>query len=158
MSEELRIQIFASGLLPPALLLMMLILVELGWRTGKIAFAKTEATKLPDDKTLTGAIFGLLALLIAFTFSGAASRFDGRRHLIVGEVRAVDSAHMALDLLPEALQPAIRQRFVSYVRLQLRHPAKARLVGDHRICDFDGGRGLRHSQHRIPADRQHQSE
>lgn len=115
MSESLRIQIFTSGLLPPALLVLMIVMVELGWRTASRVFAKAETTKRPDDKTLTGAIFGLLALLIGFTFSGAANRFDDRRHLIVEEVRAIDSAHMSLDLLPEGQQPVIRQLFLSYV-------------------------------------------
>jgi hypothetical protein len=115
MSEELRIQIYTSGLLPPTLLLVMLILVEVGWQAGRIAFAQTEDKKIPNDKTLISAIFGLLALLVAFMFSGAANRFDERRQLIVEEVRAIDSAHMALKLLPKEQQPVIRQLFLSYV-------------------------------------------
>jgi hypothetical protein len=32
---------------------------------------------------LDGAVYGLFGLLIAFTFSGAAGRFDARRDLIL---------------------------------------------------------------------------
>jgi hypothetical protein len=36
-----------------------------------------------------GAVFALLGLLIAFAFSGAASRFDARRQLIVQEANMI---------------------------------------------------------------------
>ncbi|NWA64247.1 DUF4239 domain-containing protein, partial [Pantoea sp. B9002] len=59
--------------------------------------------------------FGLLALLIAFTFSGAATRMDARRTLIVAETNAMGTAWLRLDLLPVAHQPALRQDFRDYV-------------------------------------------
>ena len=54
---------------------------------------------------LLSATLALLGLLIAFTFSGAASRFDARRDLIVTETNAIGTAWLRLDLLPAA-QPA----------------------------------------------------
>ena len=42
-----------------------------------------------------GAVFALLGLLIAFTFSGAAGRFEDRRTLIVDEANAVGTAYRA---------------------------------------------------------------
>ena len=98
MSDNLRLHLFESGFLPPVLLVLMVAMVEIGWRTGTFAFAKATTTELSDDKTLIGAIFGLLALLIAFTFSGAANRFDDRRHLIVDEVRAIADAYRSAHL------------------------------------------------------------
>ncbi len=49
---------------------------------------------------IIGAVFALLGLLIAFTFSGAYSRFDARRQLIVQEANAIGTAYLRLDLLP----------------------------------------------------------
>ena len=49
---------------------------------------------------MEGVIFGLLSLLIAFTFSGAASRFERRRDLIVQEANAIGTAYLRIDLLP----------------------------------------------------------
>jgi hypothetical protein len=66
-----------------------------------------------------GAIFGLLGLLIAFTFSGAASRFDTRRQLIVEEANAIGTAYLRLDLLLADAQPALRERFRQYVDARL---------------------------------------
>jgi hypothetical protein len=64
-------------------------------------------------------VFGLLGLLVAFTFSGAATRFDIRRQLIVEETNAIGTAYLRLDLLPPAAQPALRERFRQYVEARL---------------------------------------
>jgi hypothetical protein len=44
--------------------------------------------------TVEGPIFALMGLLIAFTFSGAASRLDGRRQLIVQEANDIGTAYL----------------------------------------------------------------
>ena len=61
-----------------------------------------------------GAVFGLLGLLIAFTFSGAASRFDARRGLIVEEANDIGTAWLRLDVVPPEAQPALRDKFREY--------------------------------------------
>src|SRR5262245_4230559 len=52
-----------------------------------------------------GAVFGLLGLLIAFTFSGAAARFDERRLMVVTEVNNLGTAWLRIDLLAAEDQP-----------------------------------------------------
>lgn len=66
-----------------------------------------------------GAIFGLAGLLIAFTFSGAASRFEARRQLLVEEANAIGTAYLRLDLLPAASQDQLRADFRAYVDKRL---------------------------------------
>jgi len=56
--------------------------------------------------TIEGAVFALLGLLIAFTFSGAAARFEDRRALIIEETNDIGTAYLRLDLLPASAQPA----------------------------------------------------
>jgi hypothetical protein len=65
------------------------------------------------------AIFGLMGLMIAFTFSGAASRYELRRQLTVEEANAIGTAYLRLDLLPAASQPALREKFRRYVGTRL---------------------------------------
>jgi hypothetical protein len=62
-----------------------------------------------------GAVFGLMGLLLAFAFSGAASRFDERRMLVIKEANTIGTAWLRVDLLPEADQPEIRDKFREYV-------------------------------------------
>jgi len=68
---------------------------------------------------IEGAIFALFGLLIAFTFSGAASRFDTRRELIAEEANAIGTAYLRLDLLPSSAQPSLRGLFRDYVDSRL---------------------------------------
>jgi hypothetical protein len=60
-------------------------------------------------------VFGLLGLLVAFTFSGAASRFEDRRHLITTEANAIGTAYLRIDLLPADAQPELKELFRRYV-------------------------------------------
>jgi len=77
----------------------------------------TTATSAKESvATTTGAMFALLGLLMAFSFSGAYSRFDDRRQIIVAEVNAISTAYLRLDLLPAESQGPIRIQFNDYVR------------------------------------------
>jgi hypothetical protein len=80
---------------------------------------------------IEGAVFALLGLLIAFTFSGAASRFENRRHLIVEEANDIGTAYLRIDLLPTDAQPEVRELFRRYVDSRLetyRHAGDVILV------------------------------
>ena len=68
---------------------------------------------------IDGAVFGLMGLLLAFSFSGAEARFEVRRQLIVQETNAIGTAYLRVDLLPEAAQPQIRDDFRAYVDSRL---------------------------------------
>jgi hypothetical protein len=57
------------------------------------------------------AVFGLLGLFMAFTFSGAASRFENRVHMITEEANAIGTAYLRLTLLPSDAQPEMRELF-----------------------------------------------
>jgi ABC-type glycerol-3-phosphate transport system permease component len=62
-----------------------------------------------------GAVFALFGLLIAFTFTSAASGYETRRDLIVRQTNAIGTAWLRLDLLPTEVQPALRKDFRLYV-------------------------------------------
>lgn len=96
----------------------MLVLLETGRRIGSRRLAGRAGEDLGMG-AFEGAVFGLMGLLIAFTFSGAASRFDAKRQLIVEEANAIGTAYLRIDLLPAAAQPAMRDYFRSYVDARL---------------------------------------
>ena len=60
-------------------------------------------------------MFALFGLLIAFTFTSAASRYETRRNLIVQHTNAIGTAWLRLDLLPAEVQQPLRQDFRLYV-------------------------------------------
>lgn len=90
----------------------MLVLIEAGRR---IALKR----KFEGLGAIEGAIFGLMGLLIAFTFGSAAVRFENRRNLIVEEVNDIGTAYLRLDLLPVEAQPKLRDVFRRYVDSRL---------------------------------------
>ena len=113
--------ILAHLALPAAVTLFvgMLILLEIGRRIGNRHLALDETGARAGVTTVDGAVFALLGLLIAFTFSNAASRFDTRRLQIVDEANAIGTAYLRIDLLPAAAQPPLRERFRQYVDLRV---------------------------------------
>jgi hypothetical protein len=97
----------------------MLLMLALGQRLGRRSLAQ-EADIVRSRLTgVETAIFGLMGLMIAFTFSGAAGRYELRRQLTVEEANAIGTAYLRLDLLPVASQPALRDQFRRYVTARI---------------------------------------
>ena len=71
--------------------------------------------------TIQTAIFALLGLLLAFSFSMAASRYENRKQDVVQEANAIGTAYLRTDLLPEPQRTATADLFRQYtdVRLEL---------------------------------------
>lgn len=95
----------------------MLLLCEVGRHAGR-----RRSRRSPDagrTAVVDGAVFGLLGLLVAFTFSGASTRFDARRALIVDEANAIGTAWLRLDVLDEADRAPLRELFRDYLDARL---------------------------------------
>lgn len=102
-----------------AFFLTILLLIEIGrWIGSKQSAGATERTRAGLGM-IEAAMYGLLGLMIAFTVSGAASRLDARRALVVQEANAIGTAYLRLDLLPAAAQPPLREKFRQYTETRL---------------------------------------
>jgi hypothetical protein len=97
----------------------ILLFTEVGRRVGIARLARDPEGLTKGASAAEAAVFGLLGLLIAFTFSGAASRFEDRRHLITTEANAIGTAYLRLDLLSEDTQPEMKDLFRRYVEIRL---------------------------------------
>jgi hypothetical protein len=64
-------------------------------------------------------LFAMLGLLVAFTFSGADTRLDARRKLIIEETNAVGTAYLRLDLLRAEDEPTLQDEMRRYVDSRL---------------------------------------
>lgn len=101
-------------LLTAGLFAGMLFFFEAGRRVGVARIAKDPDGLTRGAGAAEGAVFALLGLLMAFTFSGAASRFEGRRMLINTEANAIGTAYLRIDLLPGEAQPKLRELLRRY--------------------------------------------
>lgn len=90
-----------------------------GWMVGKRRLKEQGDNANEGLGAVDGAIFGLMGLLLAFTFTGAASRFDTRRDLIVQETNAIGTAWLRLDLLQEGPREQARNLFRRYLDQRL---------------------------------------
>jgi hypothetical protein len=106
---------FLALALALALFLGMLTCIEVGRLFGSRPKEGRAEASHAGVGVVEGSVFGLLGLMLAFTFSGAARRFDDRRHLIVEEVNAIGTAWKRIDMLPPDAQPEIRDGFRRYV-------------------------------------------
>lgn len=69
--------------------------------------------------TIEGAVFALFGLLMAFTFSEAALRFNEKRMFIAEEVNTIETAYLRLHLVQREAQPALQDLFRKYVDSRL---------------------------------------
>src|SRR5262249_35035668 len=93
--------------------------LEVGRRIGVRRRAADAEGAQEGVGAIESAVFGLLGLLVAFTFSGAATRFDARRQLIVEEANDIGTAYLRIDLVPTDAQPAVRESVRRYVEARL---------------------------------------
>ena len=67
-----------------------------------------------QESYLVGAMLGLLALLLAFSFSMAVDRYEERRHLVVAEANAIGTAYLRAQLLDQPHRARLSQLLVDY--------------------------------------------
>ncbi len=111
-----------------------MIALEVGRRIGLYRKRTDPEGASKGFGAVEGAIFGLMGLLIAFTFSGAGERFEHRRSLITQETNAIGTAWLRIDLLPPDDQPAMRQMFRDYL------DARLAIYHDFSVGDLEGER------------------
>lgn len=106
----------------PSLLLLtlglfaaMVGLVFVGHNFGARRVAVHGESKVRGN-VVDASVFGLLSLLLAFSFNGAVSRLDTHRQLIADEVSTIGTVAHRIDMLPEAVQPAFRRTLREYVQ------------------------------------------
>jgi hypothetical protein len=103
----------------PAVFLLSLaaILVcgEMGWQLGK----RTKGEGGSNIATLESAMLGLLALMLAFTFSMALTRFEARRDALLNEANTIGTTALRARLLPAPYRSETLALLREYVRIRL---------------------------------------
>jgi hypothetical protein len=99
----------------PVSLVLILGAGEIGHWLGERA-ARRGASAV---STLEGAILGLLALMVGFTFSMALSRFEARRDGVVAEATAIGTTALRARLLPAPHDRESVKLLRDYVQLRL---------------------------------------
>ena len=101
------------------LFLGMLLMLETGRRLGIGRRRQETDSDRSNLGTIESALFAVFALLMALTFTGAASRFNEKRMLIAAEANAVQTAYLRLELLPKEQRLALQDLFRRYLDSRL---------------------------------------
>ena len=99
------------------IMLVVLLSVEGGYRTGRLRASRVHEMETPVGEMVT-ATLGLLAFILAFTFGLAASRFDAKRQLLVDEANALGTTYLRAEMLPER-RDEIRTLLREYVDVRI---------------------------------------
>jgi hypothetical protein len=91
------------------------IAIEIGYRLGERATGRGSS----NVTTLESAVLGLLALMIAFTFAMALTRFESRRDAILNEANAIGTTALRARLLPEPHRAEVLRLLKEYVTIRL---------------------------------------
>jgi hypothetical protein len=99
--------------------LIVLVAIEIGYLLGRASNRRPEGEKAPAVSSMSGAILGLLAFMLAFTFGIVGSRYDARKALVREEANSIRSAWLRSDCLPEAEGAEAKDLLTKYVDLRV---------------------------------------
>ena len=94
--------------------------MEGGYQIGHWRHTKTPGEKDQPVGAMVASILGLLALVLGFTFSLAASRFEARRQVVLEEANAIGTTYLRARLLPEPQRSEVEKLLREYVDVRVR--------------------------------------
>lgn len=118
MNEEI---IYHQNSIFIAFILFTLILLayEISFRLGRRKQKGINQEVKTQTFTIQAGIFGLLALLLGFSFNMALQRFDDRNQAVIMESNAIGTALLRTELLPEPYDTITYNLLQKYVDLRL---------------------------------------
>lgn len=101
------------------LIVLLMAADEAGFRVGRRK--QDTATELARSQFshVQGALFGLFALLLGFTFAMALTRFDERTDMVVHESNAIGTAALGAAVLPEPQRTRMAALIRRYVDVRV---------------------------------------
>jgi hypothetical protein len=95
--------------------LLLLVAREIGAHTRRRADVGGGLRETDAEGFLINAVLGLLALLIAFTFSMALQRYDVRRDLVIKEANALGTTWLRTQLMDAPDRDRVRNALRAYI-------------------------------------------
>jgi len=116
---------YPSWLISIFIFVLIIAFIWLGRRFRKYEESKGRETTATPLSPIETSMLNLMALLLAFTFGVAATKFESKRKTIVDEANAIESTIMRCDLYNDSIRASLRDLLAKYV--------------DTRVAYFDAG-------------------
>lgn len=102
-----------------ATIAFILLFFEVGHRIAKYYQSHNENKVDTIQGPMAGAMLGMLAFVLAFTFHLAAARFDLRKHNVLEEVTTINKAYLVADLVAQPYRAEMKRLLREYVDIRL---------------------------------------
>lgn len=109
----------SSILIVSGLFIFMLLAMEIGFRSGHRRQA-SAAEAITQANAVLVSMLGLLALLLAFTFSAALQRYEDRSQTVVAEANAIGTTYLRARLLPGEMRDEVQALLRQYLDVRIR--------------------------------------
>jgi hypothetical protein len=110
----------STGAICAVLLVTMILAIEAGYRIGRRRARHADAAFKEHINTVQSSLLGILALMLAFTFSISVSRFDSRNEAVVEEANALGTTWLRAGLLPDGVRAESQKALRDYTALRVR--------------------------------------
>ena len=138
--------------------LVMVVFIEFGFRLGKHAQANAKKAQTSQVRAIMGAGLGLLAFMLAFTFSTAQSHFEIRVQSLAEEARIARNAFLQADLLNEPYRAQAKELLKDYIKLRSEANQSIKTKISERVVEFiEMSEDIQHQLWLLAAQSQRQS-
>lgn len=100
-------------------IIFLLAATETGFQFGRRTQPDISEAARSEISTIQGAMLGLLALILGFTFAMSMSRYETRKQLVLDEANAIGTTFLRTQLLPEPPRKEISNLLRRYVEVRL---------------------------------------
>ncbi|OUS24096.1 hypothetical protein A9Q98_14100 [Thalassotalea sp. 42_200_T64] len=109
--------------------LAMLVSCEVGYQLGKHFQTRKDRYAMISLGPMVVGLLGMLAFVLAFTFSMAASHHNLRKTYVIDEANVVGTAYLRADLLQMQYKKEVKRLLRKYVDIRLQAVVDIRLKG-----------------------------
>jgi hypothetical protein len=103
-------------------ILSIILLIEAGYRFGSATHRGSKGEMESPVSAMAGAVLGLTAFVLAFTFGIVHDRYDSKKELVREEANVIWTVYQRTDFLPEAEALEAKQLIKRYTDLRTSLP------------------------------------
>ncbi len=107
---------------------VVMVAIEAGYLLGQAMHRRSEDEKESPVSAIAGAILGLAAFMLAFTFGIVSERYDTRRALVREDAVALRTAWQRADFLPDTDRAEAKTLLRQYVDLRVQYAEEGTLA------------------------------
>ena len=106
-------------------IVLIIVLIEMGYRFGNAAHKRVSAEMESPVSAMAGAVLGLTAFVLAFTFGIVHDRYDSKKALVREEANVIWTVYQRSDFLPDAEALAAKAMIRRYTDMRIALPFAA---------------------------------